>query len=83
LKKEKHQNENKMTTEENAMLAHRWFTEGWLGNLDIADELFSADFRTNGKSVGPSGPKRNVTNRLTGFPDLQSSLSLFSVPVSM
>jgi hypothetical protein len=33
-----------MTTEENAMLAHRWFTEGWLGNLDIADEFFSAIF---------------------------------------
>ena len=63
-----------MTTEANAMLARRWFTEGWTGNLDLADELFAADFTTNGKRVGPSGPKRNVTNRLTGFPDMQSSI---------
>lgn len=63
-----------MTTEENAMLARRWFTERWAGNLDLADDLFTADFRTNGKSVGPSEPKRNVTNRLTGFPDIQSSI---------
>ena len=63
-----------MTAEANAMLARRWFTEGWAGNLDLADDLFAADFRTNGKRVGPAGPKRNVTNRLTGFPDMQSSI---------
>lgn len=38
-----------MTTETNVMLARRWFTEGWAGNLDLADDLFAADFRTNGK----------------------------------
>jgi predicted ester cyclase len=63
-----------MTTEANAMLARRWFTEGWTGNLDLADNLFAADFTTNGKRVGPAGPKRNVMNRLTGFPDMQSSI---------
>ena len=61
-----------MTTEANAMLARRWFTEGWAGNLDLADDLFAADCTTNGKLVGSSGPKRNVANRLTGFPDMQS-----------
>lgn len=63
-----------MTTEENAMIARRWFTEGWAGNLDLADDIFAADFTTNGKRVGSAGPKRNVTNRLTGFPDMQSNI---------
>ena len=63
-----------MTTEANAMLARRWFTEGWTGNLDLADELFAANFTNNGRRVGPAGPKRNVMNRLTGFPDMQSSI---------
>lgn len=63
-----------MSTEANAMLARRWFTEGWVGNLDLADDLFAANFTNNGKRVGPAGPKRNVMNRLTGFPDMQSSI---------
>jgi steroid delta-isomerase-like uncharacterized protein len=63
-----------MSTEANAMLARRWFTEGWSGNLDLADDLFAADCTTNGKLVGSSGPKRNVANRLTGFPDMQSRI---------
>ena len=61
-----------MSTEANALLARRWFTEGWAGNLDLADDLFAADFTNNGERVGPAGPKRNVANRLTGFPDMQS-----------
>jgi hypothetical protein len=63
-----------MSTEENVLLARRWFTEGWAGNLDLADDLFAADFRNNEKIVGPGGPKRNVSNRLTGFPDMQSRI---------
>lgn len=63
-----------MTKETNAMRTRRWFTEGWAGNTDLADDLFAADFTTNGQRVGPSGPKRNITNRLTGFPDMQSSI---------
>ena len=63
-----------MSTEENAAVARRWFTEGWTGNTDLADEIFAADFTTNGQRVGPAGPKRNVANRLAGFPDLQSTI---------
>ncbi|MBV9603232.1 MAG: ester cyclase [Chloroflexi bacterium] len=63
-----------MLTEQNAAVARRWFTEGWTGNMHIADEIFAADFTTNGQRVGPAGPKRNVANRLAGFPDLQSTL---------
>ena len=44
-----------MSTEENAAVARRWFTEGWTGNTDLADEIFAADFTTNGQRVGPAG----------------------------
>ena len=29
-------------------MARRWFTEGWTGNIALADDLFSEDVRTNG-----------------------------------
>jgi hypothetical protein len=29
-------------------IARRWFTEGWAGNLAMADGIFSEDLRTNG-----------------------------------
>jgi hypothetical protein len=38
-------------------MARRWFTEGWTGNIALADDLFSEDVRTNGVLVGMAGPK--------------------------
>ena len=61
-----------MSPEENAATMRRWFTEGWAGNLALADEIFSPTFSTNGIVVGPAGPKRNIMNRLTGFPDVRT-----------
>jgi len=34
----------------------------------LAADLFSTNFRNNGKTVGPDGPKRNVADRLAGNP---------------
>jgi steroid delta-isomerase-like uncharacterized protein len=56
--------------ERNTAIARRWLTEGATGNVGLADEIFTHDFRTNGRTVGTEGPRRNVANRLTGFPDL-------------
>lgn len=60
-----------MTGESNARAVRRWFTEGWTGRLDLADEIFSPILRTNGILVGTDGPKRNNRMRLEGFPDLR------------
>ena len=49
-------------------MARRWFTEGWAGNIALADDLFSEDVRTNGVLVGVAGPKRRIQERLAGFP---------------
>jgi predicted ester cyclase len=32
-------------------IARRWFSEGWTGNLALAEEIFSEDLRTNGVST--------------------------------
>ena len=45
-----------------------------MGATGIAEELFAADLTTNGIALGVDGPKRNVRNRLTGLPDLQTKL---------
>ena len=58
--------------EASTQIMRRWFTEGWAGNGALADEIFSDEFSNNGVVVGPAGPKRNIRNRLIGFPDLQS-----------
>ena len=50
----------------------QWFTEGWVGNEQLADLIFDQWFSNNGVIVGPAGPKRNIRNRLLGFPDLIS-----------
>jgi predicted ester cyclase len=57
--------------EANAATTRRWFTEGWLGNVGLAVEIFADTLSVNGELVGPAGPRRNVANRLTGFPDLR------------
>jgi len=55
-----------------AHVMQRWFTEGWAGDEALADRFFTDRFSNNGVVVGPAGPKRNVRNRLIGFPDLRS-----------
>ena len=55
-------------------MARRWFTEGWAGNIALADDLFSEDVRANGVLVGVAGPKRRIQERLAGFPDLTTTI---------
>jgi predicted ester cyclase len=55
-------------------IALRWFTEGWVGNLAMAADIFSEELRTNGVHVGASGPVARIRDRLTGFPDLATSI---------
>jgi predicted ester cyclase len=55
-------------------LAHRWFTDGWAGQVGLADDIFSPDLRTNGVAVGVDGPKGRILERLTGFPDLTTTI---------
>ncbi len=62
------------TSEQYMAIARRWFTEGWTGNLAMADEIFSEDVRTNGVHVGVAGPVGRIRDRLTAFPDLTTSI---------
>jgi predicted ester cyclase len=55
-------------------IARRWFTEGWTGNLAMADDIFSEELRTNGAHVGVAGPVGRIRDRLTGFPDVITSI---------
>jgi predicted ester cyclase len=55
-------------------VARRWFTEGWTGNLAMADDIFSEDVHTNGIRVGVAGPVGRIRDRLTGFPDLTTEI---------
>jgi steroid delta-isomerase-like uncharacterized protein len=55
-------------------IARQWFTEGWRGNLAMADDIFSDDLRTNGVLVGVAGPAGRIRDRLTGFPDLTTTI---------
>jgi hypothetical protein len=57
-------------SEQYMAMARRWFTEGWAGNIVLADDLFTETVRTNGVLVGVAGPKRRIQERLAGFPDL-------------
>jgi predicted ester cyclase len=62
------------TSEQYMQIARRWFTAGWTGNLALADSIFSEDVRTNGIHVGVTGPVGRIRDRLTGFPDLTTSI---------
>jgi predicted ester cyclase len=62
------------TSEKYLAIARRWFTEGWQGELALAGEIFSEDLRTNGVQVGVAGPAGRIRDRLTGFPDLSTSI---------
>jgi SnoaL-like polyketide cyclase len=55
-------------------MARRWFTAGWTGDLAQAEEIFSEDLTTNGVRVGVAGPVGRIRDRLTGFPDLTTSI---------
>lgn len=62
------------TSEQYMQIARRWFTAGWTGNLALADGIFAEDVRTNGIHVGVTGPVGRIRDRLTGFPDLTTSI---------
>ena len=62
------------TSEQYMQIARRWFTAGWTGNLTMADGIFAEDVRTNGVHVGLAGPVGRIRDRLTGFPDLTTSI---------
>jgi predicted ester cyclase len=55
-------------------IARRWFTEGWTGNLAMAEEIFSEDVTNNGVRVGVAGPVGRIRDRLTAFPDLTTTI---------
>jgi len=62
------------TSEQYMQIARKWFTEGWTGELAMADHIFSDELRTNGVRVGVAGPAGRIRDRLTGFPDLTTSI---------
>jgi len=62
------------TSERYMAIARRWFTEGWTGNLAMAEVIFGEDVRTNGVRVGVAGPVGRIRDRLTAFPDLTTSV---------
>jgi predicted ester cyclase len=62
------------TSERYLRIARQWFAEGWTGNLALADGLFSEELRTNGVHVGVAGPVGRIRDRLTGFPDLTTTI---------
>jgi predicted ester cyclase len=62
------------TSERYLAIARRWFTDGWTGTLAMADDIFSEELRANGVHVGVAGPVGRIRERLTGFPDLVTSI---------
>ncbi len=46
------------TSERYMQVARQWFTEGWAGNLAMADGIFSEELRTNGVHAGVAGTGR-------------------------
>jgi predicted ester cyclase len=55
-------------------IARRWFTDGWRGDLAMADDIFSPELHTNGVRVGVAGPVGRIRDRLTAFPDLATTI---------
>jgi predicted ester cyclase len=62
------------TSEAYMAVARQWFTEGWTGNVALAEDLFSEEVRTNGVHVGVAGPVGRIQDRLTAFPDLTTEI---------
>jgi predicted ester cyclase len=65
---------NSETSERYMQIARQWFTEGWTGNLALADDIFSTDLRNNGVQVGIAGPVGRIRDRLSAFPDLTTTI---------
>ena len=55
-------------------IARLWFSEGWSGEVRLADVIFAREFKGNGVHLGPQGPRRHVLSRLAGFPDLETEI---------
>ena len=62
------------TSERYMQIARQWFTEGWRGNLALANDIFSEELQTNGVQVGTAGPVGRIRDRLNGFPDLTTAI---------
>src|SRR5580704_1335275 len=62
------------TRERYLEIARRWFTDGWTGDLAMAGDIFSEGLHTNGAHVGVAGPVGRITERLSAFPDLATSI---------
>jgi predicted ester cyclase len=62
------------TSERYLEIARRWFTDGWTGDLAMAGDIFSDGLHTNGAHVGVAGPVGRITERLSAFPDLATSI---------
>jgi steroid delta-isomerase-like uncharacterized protein len=60
-------------------IAHRWIEHGWRdGNLDVVDELHSADFVDHDSAGRPpdnSGFKAGIARLYAGFPDFRAEIS--------
>lgn len=58
----------------NVEIARRWFTEGWSGNLSLADEVFSANPIIDGKPYSLDFIKGTYQSTQSAFPDLVTSV---------
>jgi predicted ester cyclase len=71
-----------MSTQRNRVLIRRFYEEVWgKGNVDVADEIFAADYvrhdlRPGNPPPGPTGQKQIATDFRAAFPDLQFTLEL-------
>jgi len=70
-----------MSAEENKAIIRRWIEEAWnKGNVDVADELYAADFKAkdsdNPAKVirGPKGIKQYVIENRAAFPDIRFTI---------
>ena len=71
-----------MGVDENKALVRRFYEEVWdKGNLDVADEVFAADYvrhdpRAADPAPGPEGQKRVAGDFRRAFPDLRFEVEL-------
>ena len=71
-----------MTPQQNKALIHRFYEEVWNnGNLDVADDIFAADYarhdlRPGNALPGPEGQKKIAADFRAAFPDLHMTVDL-------